>query len=111
MREYKFRAWMDEEKYMVYFDLFNKPPNVFSSDFIMQYTGLKDKNGEEIYKEDIVKKDKYIGRVYQADSGLWMVRWTFKDEDNKERSFLEELLPSPKFGPTDIEVIGNTYES
>lgn len=61
MREIKFRAWDKESKTMIY-DTF--PNGLSSSDilarwnpeWIMQYTGLKDKNGKEIYEGDILKQ-------------------------------------------------------
>ena len=78
MREVKFRAWLkgvfDEEGDMVYFDLFSTDGNyiikeersVREGDAVMQYTGLKDKNGVEIYEGDVVR---YRDGVSHWDGG------------------------------------------
>ena len=60
-REIKFRIWNDYDKKMINWNEMCEKnlANIFRipsySKYLMQYTGLKDKNGKEIYEGDIVK--------------------------------------------------------
>jgi uncharacterized phage protein (TIGR01671 family) len=89
MRELKFRAWDKVEKKM----LFDADPfalHVSGSNepllakthrnencIFEQYTGLKDKNGKEIYIGDIVSEHQgdIIGEVVQNPNGEYRIAW------------------------------------
>jgi uncharacterized phage protein (TIGR01671 family) len=101
-REIKFRAW--DGKNFIYSE------NVTGSYWgdiildgagpeyvIQQYTGLRDKNGKEIYEGDIVQykypcSDYFIGKIYFKDG-------SFRLHD----SYIDDV-------ETELEIIGNIYE-
>ena len=104
MREIKFRAWHNAKKEMQFYEFLTyAPPNYMALD-LMQYTGLKDKNGKEIYEGDVLEwEDRRVidSRVIEfSDGGFWLVGKT--NEPWKER-----FMPSE---PT-REIIGNIYEN
>ena len=95
MREIKFRAWDTQEKRMIY-PKTGAVNNLESweilqlFDTVMQYTGLKDKNGKEIYEGDIVRIAGY---------GLYEVGYPFI------------TLFQSHFENDVEEIIGNIYEN
>ena len=102
MREIKFRAWMpfdseveDKSEYKMIYDLAfeeYEPINdlLNSVKHLMQYTGLKDKNGKEIYEGDrIFNKDTAEKRVIEWDINCFNI---------------------PRITWSSWEIIGNIYE-
>ena len=124
MREIKFRAWLKEDKKMV---------NVEAMDFtdksiqylkrseiinayilrresfddveLMQYTGVKDKNGKEIYEKDIIFCNKYKNIVVFFENGCFKVRYPKNDITNIICT-LDTFLEKYK-----CKISGNIYEN
>ena len=86
---------------------------------VMQFTGLKDKNGKEIYEGDILKdySDAYVDHKKGMDV-LWTVKWAiefamFVLENFDDVSEMQDGTdPSPKqYIEKHCEIIGNIYEN
>ncbi|ABY84349.1 YopX family protein [Lactobacillus phage Lrm1] len=120
-REIKFRAWNKKDKVMVDVAAMNLGPSglwslieyAYDAELqladnyeLMQYTGLKDKNGREIYEGDIVRTgednigdpDPTIGQVIMRE-GSWLIE---NEKKQEEIGLFSEI--------TSREVIGNIFE-
>lgn len=82
MRELKFRQWNDFE--FNYFDLRDKFGDadwamLDHEDVIEQYTGLKDKNGVEIYEGDILQLDRTHVKAFRRVVGFQEGKFGYAD--------------------------------
>lgn len=102
MREIKFRAWNGERMKEVLTWGFNEgfisTPKETSpqEDFkVMQYTGLKDKNGKEVYEGDIVEYSNWIDETGSQFSNI----------------LIEDITKIPDIDFEYCKIIGNRFEN
>lgn len=106
-REIKFRAWSPTlNKFVCWYQQSLTMTGDTRQLYLLQYTGLKDREGREIYEGDIV-------RVYENDNGYFEVifkndyvgGWVLKNPSHHEWVSLGARKMDH------IDVIGNIYEN
>ena len=124
MRTIKFRAWIENKKYMAVQgtpDLETLHSFMFhygNSENLMQFTGLFDKNGKEIYEGDVVKfhyffqefKDygaseaekEIISVIEERELGIYL-----RCKNEEEGGYLLFFNPHEE----SFEIIGNIHEN
>lgn len=104
-RDIKFRIWNDYDKKMIYWNelLKSNLANIFTipsyNKWLMQYTGLHDKNGKEIYEGDIVKYENMTGKIMFFNGSFIMSN--FEETEEWELGVINE----------ELEIMGNIYDN
>jgi len=122
MREIKFRAWKGDERYMLSWRELKNYQNDISTikkDYsifddgalnLIQYTGLKDKNGKEIYEGDALRVECFIDRDDgPGDDAIALVNFengSFEADFEGCTEFLCCITDS-----YETEIIGNKFEN
>lgn len=106
-REIKFRAWGPNSKHMWCWEGLIELIRELGDNgekIVMQYTGLKDKNGKKIYESDVLD-EKYKWCVKWCAGGWWGLM------PNGRGERLHTLIIKRGRAGVPVEVIGNIYEN
>jgi uncharacterized phage protein (TIGR01671 family) len=114
MREIKFRYWNQQGKHFHYDpitvmgclqqQLMGIYDHVKDGCDFQQYTGLKDKNGKEIYEGDIIRFKTFDEHGQETDR-----QGTLVYEDGSFRA--DDFIIHWNFGMSYVEAIGNVHEN
>jgi uncharacterized phage protein (TIGR01671 family) len=117
-REIKFRVWDKIKKEMSELNFIRLKSGLGQAikgkakDFdLMQYTGLKDKNGKEIYEGDVLKNND-LRYIVKAVKGGFAIN-KYQDELASKWTFWDALGNPQTIGYIEgnCEIIGNIHEN
>lgn len=121
MKEFKMKAWLKKEKKMVAiigidfnyeYIRYTEDDNLFNENYktaefknieLLQFSGVKDKAGQELYEADVIKFNDGIDDIYGLIS--------YDDEDGAYRVSYENITEHLLEREGDFEIVGNIFEN
>ena len=121
MKNFKMKAWLKKENKMVNiigidfsyeYIKYTEDNNLFNENYktaefknieLLQFTGLKDNGGQELYEADVIKFNDGIDDIYGLIS--------YDDEDGTYRVSYENITEHLSEREGDFEIVGNIFEN
>ena len=121
MKKLKIKAWLKKEKKMVSiigidfnyeYIRYTEDGNLFNENYktaafkdieLLQFSGAKDKAGQELYEADVIKFNDGIDDIYGLIS--------YDDEDGTYRVSYENITEHLSDLEGDFEIVGNIFEN